>query len=496
MPHILALDQGTSSSRALLFDETGEMVAQAQEPLTQHYPRPGWVEHDPEEIWQTQLDMARQVLARAGVGPAEVAAIGIANQRETALLWERASGAPLHRALVWQDRRTAGHCARLREEGCEDLVREKTGLLLDPYFSATKIAWLLDHVPGARGRAEKGELAAGTVDSWLVWKLSGGEHLTDITNASRTLLLDLRRGTWDQELLDLFGIPPELLPRIAPSSGVVARTLPALLGASIPIAGMAGDQQAALFGQQCTRPGLAKNTYGTGCFLLRHTGTEPIISHHRLLSTAAWQLEGKPPEYALEGSVFVGGAAIQWLRDGLGIIDSAPQVNELAASVPNSGGVVVVPAFAGLGAPHWDPEARGTIFGLTRGTTAAHLARATLEGIALQVADLLEAMEADAGVGLSALRVDGGASASDLLMQMQADVLGIPVERPALTETTALGAAYLAGLGVGLWPEVAALAGQWRLERRFEPGMAAGAREALKERWHRALERSLGWGGQ
>lgn len=495
MPYILAMDQGTSSSRALLFDEAGAMVAQAQQPLTQHYPQPGWVEHDPEEIWEGQIGTARQVLAEAGIDAREVAALGIANQRETALLWERASGKALHRALVWQDRRTAGHCVLLREEGCEELVREKTGLLLDPYFSATKIAWLLDHVPGARARAERGELAAGTIDSWLVWKLSGGEHLTDLSNASRTSLLDLGRCTWDEELLQLFGIPLALLPRIVPSSGVVARSLPALLGASIPIAGMAGDQQAALFGQQCTRPGLAKNTYGTGCFLLRHTGTEPVTSRYRLLSTVAWQLEGQPPEYALEGSVFVGGAAIQWLRDGLGIIDSAPQVNELAASVPDSGGVVVVPAFAGLGAPHWDPEARGTIFGLTRGTTAGHLARATLEGIALQVVDLLAAMEADTGAPLSALRVDGGAAASDLLMQLQADVLGIPVERPVLAETTALGAAYLAGLGVGMWPDVGALTGQWQLERRFEPAMAAGARQALKERWHRALERCLGWGG-
>ncbi|MCC7261629.1 MAG: glycerol kinase GlpK [Candidatus Latescibacteria bacterium] len=494
MPYVLAMDQGTSSSRALLVDGAGTVVATAQQPLTQHYPQPGWVEHDPEEIWEGQGYAVRQVLAAAGVGIGEVKALGIANQRETVVLWDRATGKPLHPALVWQDRRTAPQCVRLREQGHEEEVRAKTGLLLDPYFSSTKIAWLLDQVPGARQRAERGELAVGTVDSWLVWKLSG-EHLTDLSNASRTLLLDLRRACWDQELLDLFGIPAALLPRIVPSSGVVARTRPEHLGGSLPIAGIAGDQQAALFGQQCTRPGMAKNTYGTGCFLLRHTGALPVFSRHRLLTTVAWQLQGRPPEYALEGSVFVAGAAVQWLRDGLGIIESAAQVNELAATVADSGGVVMVPAFTGLGAPHWDPEARGAIFGLTRGTTAGHLARATLEGIALQVADLLAAMEADAGEPLRALRVDGGAAASELLMQLQADLLGVPVERPMQTETTALGAAYLAGLGVGFWPDQAALAGQWRLERRFTPAMAQDTRTALKERWQRALARSRGWGG-
>ena len=422
-----------------------------------------------------------------------MAAIGITNQRETVLLWERATGRPLHNAIVWQDRRTAAACERLRQEGREPLVRAKTGLLLDPYFSATKLAWLLDHLPGARARAAAGELAFGTVDSWLLWNLTGGRvHSTDVTNASRTLLYDLAAGGWDPELLDLFGVPPEVLPAIRSSSEVYGETVPALLGAAIPVAGVAGDQQAALCGQACVRAGMAKNTYGTGCFLLMHTGDRPIASRHQLLTTAAWRI-GDRADYALEGSVFVGGAVVQWLRDGLALVRSSAEVEALAASVPDSGGLVVVPAFTGLGAPHWDPYARGAILGITRGTGAGHIARAALESIALQVADVLAAMEADAGLPLTELRVDGGAAANDLLMQLQADLIGVPVARPAVLETTARGAAWLAGLAVGVWQDLDDLAACWQAERVFTPAMDRAAAAALRERWGRAVERAKGW---
>jgi glycerol kinase len=494
MPCILALDQGTTSSRAIVFTETGTIAGMAQQELTQSFPSPGLVEHDPEEIWTTQLATARRAMAQARVGPEDLAAAGIANQRETVVLWERASGRPLHPAIVWQDRRTADVLVELRRAGHEREVRERTGLLLDPYFSASKIMWLLDRVPGARPRAQAGELAVGTIDSWLINRLTGGAvHVTDVSNASRTLLFDIRRGAWDETLLDLFRVPRALLPEVCASSGVVASTDRALFGRPLPIAGIAGDQQAALFGQLCTRPGLVKNTYGTGCFMLMHTGSQAVGSRNNLLTTVAWKLGTEPMEYALEGSVFVAGAAIQWLRDGLGVIGAAPDVNALAASVPDSGGVFVVPAFAGLGAPHWDPRARGIIVGLTRGITAAHVARATLESIAYQVADVLQAMVADAGTPVAELRVDGGAAASDLLMQFQADLLGASVQRPRITETTALGAAYLAGLGVGLWRSPADLAAHRHVDRTFVPTMTLADREARMAQWRRAVERAKGW---
>ena len=492
MPHVLALDQGTTSSRAIVFDETGAAVATAQREFTQHFPRPGWVEHDPAEIWQTQLATARDALAEAGVEAADVAALGITNQRETTLLWDRATGEPVHRAIVWQDRRTADACARLDADGHADAVRQRTGLVLDPYFSGTKLAWLLDHVDGARDRAEAGELAFGTVDTWLVWKLTGGRlHATDVTNAGRTLLFDIHALDWSDEQLDLLGIPRAVLPDVRPSSGRFGATDADVLGAPVPITGVAGDQHAALFGQRCTRPGMAKNTYGTGCFLLYHTGAEPVASEHGLLTTLAWQIEGRPAEYALEGAVFVAGAAVQWLRDGLGVIETSADVEPLAASVDGAEGVVVVPAFTGLGAPHWDPYARGTIVGITRGTTAAHLARATLDGVAHQSADLLEAMTADAGAPLAELRVDGGMTANGLLMQTQADLLGVPVVRPAVPETTALGAAFLAGLGAGVWTE-ADLDRQWHESARWTPDAAADT-SGQRADWRRAVDRATGW---
>ncbi len=494
MPHILALDQGTTSSRAIVFTDTGTIAGAAQQELTQFFPSPGHVEHDPEEIWTSQLATARRALAEARVSPDDVAAVGITNQRETVVLWERASGRPLHRAIVWQDRRTVNELEGLRRAGHEPSVRARTGLLLDPYFAGSKITWLLDHVPEARARAEAGDLAVGTIDAWLVNRLTGGAlHVTDVSNASRTLLFDIRRGAWDATLLDLFRVPPALLPEIRPSSGVVGETDRTILGRPLPIAGIAGDQQAALIGQLCMRPGMVKNTYGTGCFMLMQTGAEAVASRNNLLTTVAWQLGAQPMEYALEGSVFVAGAAIQWLRDGLRVISTAPDVNALAASVPDSGGVFVVPAFAGLGAPHWDPRARGAIVGLTRGITAAHVARATLESIAYQVADVLEAMVADAGTPVAELRVDGGAAASDLLMQFQADILGVPVQRPRITETTALGAAYLAGLGVGLWKSPADLAGHRAIDRTFAPTMPAAERQARLVQWRRAVERAKDW---
>ncbi len=494
MRYILALDQGTTSSRAIVFDHDGAIAGVAQQEFRQLFPAPGWVEHDPLEIWRTQLHCAQQALAAAGARASDVAAIGITNQRETVVLWDRASGQPVANAIVWQDRRTANACAALRAEGVEPMITERTGLLIDPYFSATKLAWLLDEVPDARLRAERGELAFGTIDSWLIWNLTAGrEHVTDVSNASRTLLANLRTLDWDDEMLRLFRIPRALLPRIVDSSAPVAESTPALFGAALPIAGIAGDQQAATFGQACFAPGMAKNTYGTGCFMLLNVGGSPQASRNRLLSTAGWRRGGVPPTYLLEGSVFVAGAAVQWLRDGLGIIERSEDVGPLAAQVPDSGGVVFVPAFAGLGTPHWDPNARGLLVGVTRGTQRAHIARATLEAIALQSADVLQAMQRDANAQLTELRVDGGAARNDLLMQMQADVIGVPVVRPAITETTALGAAYLAGLAVGFWRDESEISALWRVEKRFEPQPQSRQGETLREAWSRAVARAKAW---
>jgi len=493
VPFVLALDQGTTSSRAIVFDESGTVRSMAQAEFRQIFPQPGWVEHDPEEIWRTELAVAREALANARLAAREVAAIGITNQRETTVLWDRATGAPLANAIVWQDRRTADECARLKREGHAARVAAKTGLVLDPYFSATKLAWLLDRVPGARARAERGELAFGTIDAWLVWKLTGGRlHVTDPTNASRTLLYDIGTGAWDDELLALFRVPRAVLPEVRPSSGVLGAAAPLHFDAAIPIAGVAGDQQAALFGQACHAPGMAKNTYGTGCFLLLHTGAQPIASASGLLATRAASATGRAA-FALEGSVFIAGAVVQWLRDGLGLIRASADVQALAASVPDTGGVYLVPAFAGLGAPHWDAYARGAAFGLTRGTTAAHLARAALESIAFQSAEVLVAMQRDAGIELAELRVDGGATANDLLMQFQADLLGVPVVLPRTPETTALGAAYLAGLATGVWRSGAEIAAQWQASRAFAPRMSRDEAQARLAQWRRAVERSKGW---
>jgi len=493
MSFILALDQGTTSSRALVFDHDGNVRGVAQKEFSQIFPQPGLVEHDAEEIWASQLGVAVEAIARAGLTATDIAAIGITNQRETTIVWDRRSGKPIHNAIVWQDRRTAGECDRLKAEGLEALFRARTGLVLDAYFSGTKLAWILDHVPGARIRAEAGELAFGTVDSWLIWNMTGGErHITDPSNASRTLLFNINSGEWDQELLKILRIPPALLPEVVASSEVYGETAGRFLAARLPIAGIAGDQQAALFGQLCNRPGMVKNTYGTGCFMLMQTGDRPVVSERNLISTVACK-SGGPTQYALEGSVFVAGAAVQWLRDGLGIIRSSEEVEPLAASVPDNGGVYLVPAFTGLGAPHWDPYARGALFGLTRGSTAGHIARATLESIAFQTADLLEAMEQDAGIPLTELRVDGGATSNDLLMQFQADLLGVPVVRPRVRETTALGVAYLAGLAVGYWRDQAEIGQLWQAERTFTPAMERGRAAELRNRWNRALERSKGW---
>ncbi len=489
MSYILALDQGTTSSRAILFDREGTIRAVTQREFRQIFPKPGWVEHDAEEIWETQWAVATEALARAGIGARDVAAVGITNQRETTVVWDRATGAPIGNAIVWQDRRTAEDCEQMSADGLGEMIRERTGLVLDAYFSGTKLAWLLDHTPGARERARRGELAFGTIDSWLIWRLTGGaRHVTDATNASRTMLFNIARGEWDEELLALFGVPLGMLPEVCVSSGVLGEcTLDGLRG--VPIAGIAGDQQAALFGQGCTRAGMAKNTYGTGCFLLMHTGEERAVSRHRLLTTAAASL-GRAREFALEGSVFIAGAAVQWLRDGLGIIRDSSEVEALAKSVPDSDGVHFIPAFSGLGAPHWDPHARGMIEGLTRGSTAAHIARAALESIAFQTADVLDAMRGDARVPLTELRVDGGAAANDLLMQFQADIAGVPVLRPAITETTALGAARLAGLGVGFWKDAAELESQWSVERRFEPAMTRSERDDRLSKWRAAVKRA------
>jgi glycerol kinase len=492
---VLALDQGTTSSRAIVFDRRGRAVASAQQEFPQAYPKPGWVEHNPDDLWETTRRTALAAVSEANLDTRALTAVGLTNQRETTLLWERSSGRPLAPAIVWQDRRTAESCARLRRRGLEDLFRERTGLVLDPYFSGTKLAWLLDHVPGARKRAGRGELAFGTVDSWLLWRLTGGKvHATDVSNASRTLLFNLRTGDWDADLLRALRIPPELLPDILPSSGLFGEveTVPGLRG--LPIAGVAGDQQAALFGQACFKKGQAKNTYGTGCFLLLHTGTQAVRSKHKLLTTVAWKLGPKAPlEYALEGSVFIAGAAVQWLRDGLGVIGSSAQVETLAGSVPDNGGVYFVPAFTGLGAPHWDPSARGAILGLTRGSTAAHVARAAVESIAYQSADLLAAMQADAGLRLREVRVDGGATVNDSLLQFQSDLLRVPVIRPKTRETTALGAAFLAGLATGVWTSQAEIAALWREDRRFEPGPEAKQSRRQQLTWRRAVERVKAW---
>jgi glycerol kinase len=489
---ILALDQGTTSSRAILFDESAQPIASCQQEFPQIFPRPGWVEHEAKAIWQSQLAVAQQVLAKAGVLPKEIAAIGITNQRETTLLWNRKTGEAIANAIVWQDRRTADFCSELKRSPAAELVQSKTGLVIDAYFSASKIRWLLDHIAGARGAADRGELAFGTVDTWLLWNLTGGRvFATDPSNASRTLLCNLQ-GQWDPVLLKLFDIPESILPEIKPTSGLLGETDAKLFGNPVPIAAMAGDQQAALFGQCCFSEGLAKNTYGTGCFMLMNVGQEPAKSQHQLLSTIAWEIHGQL-NYALEGSVFVGGAVVQWLRDGLGIIRDAKEIESLAASVADTGGVYLVPAFAGLGAPYWDQYARGTITGLTRATTKAHLARAALEGIAFQVADVLEVMQRDSRAEIRELRVDGGASENDLLLQFQADLLQIPVIRPKITETTALGAASLAGLAVGFWKNESELQSQWHIDHQFEPQMPADQANARRQRWSEALKRARNW---
>jgi glycerol kinase len=491
--YVLALDQGTTSSRAIVFDRAGRAVATVQREFRQIYPQPGWVEHDADEIWRTQLDCAQRALRQAGATAADIAAIGLTNQRETTVLWERATSRPLANAIVWQDRRTADACDALRARGLEDVFARKTGLLLDPYFSGTKLAWLLDHVPGARARAERGELAFGTIDSWLVWNLTGGRaHVTDVSNASRTLLFNLYTLDWDDELLALLDVPRALLPRVVASSGPVGVTDAARFGGAIAIAGIAGDQQAATFGQACFAPGMAKNTYGTGCFMTMNLGDAPQPSSARLLTTLGWHL-GAGATFLREGSVFVGGAVVQWLRDGLGLIESSDEIEALARQVPDSGGVILVPAFTGLGSPHWDPHARGSMIGITRGTTRAHVARAALEAIAFQSAELLHAMQRDADDTLTELRVDGGAARNDLLLQFQTDLIGVPVVRPVVTETTALGAAYLAGLAVGFWSGLPEIAAQWRTDKRFEPRMPQSTRDALLGDWLRAVERSRGW---
>ncbi len=495
MTYLLALDQGTSSSRSIVFDEQGHIVAIAQHELPQIYPRPGWVEHDPMEIWRTQLATAREALAKSGLKAADIRALGITNQRETTVVWNRKTGQPIHHAIVWQDRRAEATCARLREDGKAGLIQAKTGLLVDAYFSGTKLKWLLDNVPQARAQAARGELAFGTIDSWLIWQLTGGKvHATDVTNASRTMLFNVHTNAWDDELLALLDIPEGLMPRVLPSSTHYGDVLPDLLGGAVPIGGVAGDQQSALFGQACFKEGMAKNTYGTGCFMLMHTGNKFQTSHNGLLTTSAAQVTPQT-EFALEGSVFVGGAVVQWLRDGLNAIQGSGEVQALAQSVPDSGGVMMVPAFTGLGAPYWQPDARGTITGLTRGTTLAHIARAALESIAYQSAALLQAMSRDAvaagAAPVAELRVDGGACINDLLMQLQADLLGIPVVRPEVTETTALGAAYLAGLSSGVYASTAELSAMWRAERTFLPTLSTDRAAALMARWEHAVRQTV-----
>jgi glycerol kinase len=492
---VLSIDQGTTGTTALVFDRDCRVRGRGYSEFTQHYPRPGWVEHDAEEIWRVSLGAARTALDAAGCAARDLAAVGVTNQRETVVAWERAGGAPVGRAIVWQDRRTASLCDELKARGLEESVREKTGLVLDPYFSGTKLRWLLDNTPDLRRRAERGEVVFGTVDSWLVWKLSGGRaHATDCSNASRTLLFNINALDWDEELLSLFGVPRESLPEVKPSAHVYGETEPSVFfGASVPVAGVAGDQQAALFGQACYAEGSVKNTYGTGSFLLMNTGRTPVPSREGLLTTVAWQLEGESAEYALEGSIFITGAAVQWLRDGLGIISRADETEALAGSLDSNEGVYFVPALAGLGAPHWDAYARGAIVGLTRGTTRAHLARAALESMCYQTRDVVAAMERDSGIPLRQVRVDGGAVANSFLMQFQSDILGVPVEVPEVTETTAAGAAYLAGLATGFWKDRREIAARWQLARRYEPRMSADERDRLQRRWLRAVEKAKGW---
>ncbi|AJP70790.1 glycerol kinase GlpK [Sphingomonas hengshuiensis] len=490
-PYILAIDQGTTSTRCILFDSSATPVTTAQREFPQHYPNGGWVEHDPEDIWRDTVAVMREAVANARVDVKDVAAIGITNQRETVVVWERATGRPVHNAIVWQDRRTAETCARLKASGAEQMVNEKTGLLLDPYFSATKLAWILDNVSGARAAAERGELAFGTIDSFLLSRLTRGKvHATDPTNAGRTLLFDIVRQQWDEELLKLFDIPASLLPRVEDNSHVFGHSDPDILGRAIPIAGMAGDQQAALFGQGCFNPGMAKSTYGTGCFLLMNIGDKPVLSKNRMLTTPAYRLNGQTT-YALEGSIFVAGAAVKWLRDGLKIITRASQTHDMATRVPDSHGVYMVPAFVGLGAPYWNPDARGLICGLTLGSTDAHLARAALESVAYQTKDLIDAMTADAGPSAAALRVDGGMAANDWLCQFLADILDAPVERPSIVETTAMGAAFLAGLATGVWPDIGAIGRIWHRERRFDPAMEEGDRTSMVDGWRGAVRRAL-----
>jgi glycerol kinase len=490
---ILAIDQGTTSSRAILFDRAGNIKAAAQREFTQHFPQPGWVEHDAGEIWSTQAGVLTECVAQAGLESRQIAAIGITNQRETVILWDRTTGEPVHRAIVWQDRRTAGICDDLKKDGVEPMIRQKTGLVLDAYFSGTKLKWILDHVPGVRRRAEAGQLAFGTVDAWLVWKLTGGAvHVTDASNASRTLLYNIHTNQWDDDLLKLLNVPRAVLPEVHPSSERYAETAANLFGARVPVSGMAGDQQAALFGQMCLQPGTLKNTYGTGAFMVLNTGQQPVTSKNNLLTTIAWKIDGQTT-YALEGSIFIAGAVVQWLRDGLGLIRASAEIEQLASTVEDNGGVFLVPAFAGLGAPHWDPSARGTITGVTRGTTAGHLARAALESVAFQTADALQAMEADSGISVKELRVDGGMTGNDLLMQFQSDILGIPLVRPKIRETTALGAAYLAGLAVGFWNGMEELQTQWQRDKEFHPAMDAAKVTELKRHWQQAVARAKGW---
>jgi len=493
MSFILALDQGTTSSRAIVFDHSGAIRATAQKEFQQIFPQAGWVEHDPREIWSSQLEVARAVLAQAGLKSRDIAALGITNQRETTVVWDRKTGAPIHNAIVWQDRRTAPFCDELKQAGYSDVIRRKTGLVIDAYFSGSKLRWLLDHVEGARERAQRGELAFGTIDSWLLWNLSGGAlHMTDPSNASRTMLYNIHSGAWDDELLTALGVPRAVLPEVRCSSEVYGQTASGVFETPVRIGGIAGDQQSALFGQNCFTRGMAKNTYGTGCFMLMNIGTAAVPSRHQLITTIAWKARGQT-EFALEGSVFIGGAVVQWLRDGLGLIKSSGEIEALAASVPDCGGVYLVPAFAGLGAPHWDQYARGTMLGLTRGTTAGHIARAALEGIAFQVADVLEVMKEDSHSAISELRVDGGASANNLLMQIQADLLGVPVIRPKVVETTALGAAYLAGLAVSYWENRDELKSAWQMDRAFTPQKSADEVAHRRSRWTEALKRSRDW---
>src|SRR5690606_10502934 len=490
--YILSLDQGTTSSRAIVFNKNGDVISIAQKEFKQHYPSPGWVEHDPLEIWSTQLGVATEAVSKAGLSASQIAGIGISNQRETTVVWDRKTGKPIFNAIVWQDRRTASYCDQLKKEGHEDSIRHKTGLLIDSYFSATKIRWILDNVEGARERAEKGELAFGTVDSWLIWKLTNGEkHITDVSNASRTMIYNIHTLAWDQELLDLLGIPASMLPEVRSSSEIYGETAGNIFSVKIPIAGIGGDQQAALFGQLCTQSGMVKNTYGTGCFMLMNIGSEPIISKNNLVTTIAWKI-GDKVSYALEGSIFIAGAVVQWLRDGLGIIKKSEDIEALAKQVKDTDGVYLVPAFAGLGAPHWDAYARGTIVGLSRGSTSAHIARAALESIAFQTVDILKAMEADSGVDIHELRVDGGATANDLLMQFQSDILAADVVRPKLTEVTAIGAAYLAGLAVGYWENIQDIQEQWQIDKVFKPSDEINIADRMTN-WNRAVKTAKAW---